>query len=561
MPVVTFRRSDLCRVIGRDVALDALAQRMPTLGGDLDKADAQADAITIEWFPNRPDLLVLEGTGRAMRAFLDVKPGLPSYEVHKPRTELRVDPAVAAVRPFAALCFVRGVPFDDAYVQTVVDAQEKLTHSPGRRRRKVAIGVHDAAGLRGPFTYTVVGPAEKPFVALGGTRPMTPQEILNLHAKGQEYGHLIPSTGPATQRKFPIFLEASGDVISMPPIINAARTAVTAKTRDVLLDVTGTDSRAVRQTIALLATCFAERGGTIEAVTVHDASGTWTSPDLRAAEHVLHTDDIGDLLGRDWSGEEAARCLQRMGHGAQAYDNKVHVQVGAWRQDILHPVDLIEDVGIGFGFDKFPGELPKAATFGGKLAHQGVEDALRELLVGHGWNELRTLTLSDAASQWTKWGAQVEPTVTLLNPVVENQTLLRRRLAPSLLEVLAANRHRSLPQRVFEIGMVVQPEGQQWRNRWHVAGVEVDAKANFSSVKGLVESLARDARIGLRIEPGATPGLAVGRGGLLRGARGETGWFGELHPDTLVAFGLTAPAVAFEFALPGAPMTAPSGKP
>lgn len=532
---------------------------MPMMGGDLDKVDG--DAITIEWFPNRPDLLVLEGTGRALRAFLDVKPGLPTYKVEKATTELRVDPSVVAVRPYAALCFVRNVPFDAAYVQAVIDAQEKLTFSPGRKRRKVAIGVHDAKGITGPFRYTAVGPKEKPFIPLNDTQPRTPGEIIASHAKGQEYGHLLPPG------KFPVFLDGKGDVLSMPPVINAQRTAVTERTRDLLLDVTGTDLRAVKQTIALLATAFAERGGTIEAVTVQDGSGSWTCPDLKPSEHILHTDDVKALLGRDWTGEEVATCLRRMGHDATAYDNKVQVHVGTWRQDILHPVDLLEDVGIGFGFDKFPGDRPQRATFAAKLPAQDLEDALRSLLVGHGWHEARTLTLSSPQAQWTNWGAKPGAAVTLLNPVVEDQTILRSRVAPTLLQVLATNRHRSLPQRLFELGYVVIQDGGDggggkagsaagaggvngaWRNRLHLAGIEVDARAGFATVKGLVESLVRDAHLPVTLQAGETAGLVKGRQGHILAGGKAIGWFGELHPDTILAFGLAAPATAFEFDL------------
>ncbi len=552
MPVVTFQAADLCRVIGKKVPTATLAERMPMMGGDLDKV--QADAITIEWFPNRPDLLTLEGTGRALRAFLDVKPGLPHYTVEKARTELRVDASVAAVRPFAALCFVRGVPFDPAYVQAVIDAQEKLTFSPGRKRRKIAIGVHDAAGVSGPFTYTTVGPEEKPFIPLGWTEPASPNAILTRHVKGQEFGHLIPAPGPAVDRRFPVFLDGSGQVLSMPPIINSQHTAVTAKTRDLLLDVTGTDLRAVRQTLAFLATCFAERGGTIEAVTVHDKSGTWTAPDLRPTEHILHTDDVHALLGLDWTGAEVAACLRRMGHDADAYDNKVHVKVAAWRQDILHPVDLMEDVGIGYGFDRFPGDLPTRAIFASKLVVQDLEDACRAILVGHGWYEARTLTLLDQQAQWTNWGAKPQAAVTILNPVVEDQTLLRQSLTPSLLQVLATNRHRSLPQRLFELGYVVTSDAQHahaWRNRFHVAGVEVAAKAGFSEVKGLVEALVRDAGLQVTLVPGEKTGLVKGRQGRIMHGSKEVGWFGELHPDTLIAFGITAPATALEIDLTG----------
>lgn len=542
MPVVTFSAPELCRVIGKTLTVAELADKMPNLGGDVDKVEG--DRISMEWFPNRTDLLVLEGTGRAMRAFLGVKPGLSEYAVAKPRTELRVDPSVAAVRPFAALCFVRGVPFDDDYVKTVIDAQEKLTHSPGRRRRKIAIGIHDASGIQGPFAYTCVGPKDKPFIPLNETRAMTPAQIMAEHPKGIEYRHLLP------EGKFPVFLDGKGEVLSLPPVINAQKTAVTARTKDLLLDVTGTDAASVRSTIALLATAFAERGGHIEGVTIHDASGTWVAPDLKPSERTLHTDDLAALLGRAFTGDEAAACLRRMGHDAQAFDNKVHVRSPAWRFDLLHPVDLIEDVAVGHGYANFVDTLPKAGTFGARLPTQRLEDAARAALTGHGWHEAKTLTLSDDKAQWTNWGAPVGEAVRVLNPALEEQTLLRVQVVPSLLGVLATNRHRSLPQRLFEAGHVVLHRADgRWGNRLHLAGVECAAKTGFSEAKGLVEALLRDLNLKATLAPATRPGLIGGRQGTVVKDGKPVGWFGELHPDTLVAFGLTAPAMAFELDL------------
>jgi phenylalanyl-tRNA synthetase beta chain len=542
MPVVTLDARELRRIVGRDVPTAELAERLPHIGGEV--AAVEGDTIHMEWFPNRTDLLTQEGTGRALRAFLGVKPGLAAYPVEKAKTELRVDASVAQVRHFAALCFVRGVPFDDAYVKTVIDAQEKLTHSPGRRRKKIAIGIHDAKGLAGPFTYTCVGAKDKPFVPLNETRAMTPGQVMADHPKGREYAHLLPAG------KFPVFLDGKGEVLSLPPVINAQRTAVTAATRDLLLDVTGTDLPSVKATIALLATSFAERGGRIEAVTVQDASGTWTAPELKATERVLHVDDVSRLLGRAFTGDEAAAALRRMGHDADGFDTKVHVKSPAWRFDLLHAVDLIEDVAIGFGYANLARTLPKAGTFGGTLPSQHLEDAARAALCGQGWSEAKTLTLSDPKAQWTNWGEKAGSAVQLLNPVLEEQTLLRTRLVPSLLGVLAANRHRSLPQRLFEAGHVVLPDGKGgWPNRLHLAGVELSAKANFSDAKGLVLALLRDLRLDAALEPDHRPGFIKGRQGKVV-AKGKTvGHFGELHPDTLVAFDLGAPCVAFELDL------------
>ncbi len=538
MPVVTFARGDLCSLIGEDIPLDTLTERMPMIGGDLDKVEG--DDITIEWFPDRPDLLTPEGTARAMKAFLGIGTGLTRYEVQAATTELHVDASVAAVRPYAALCFVKGVPIDDAYLEAVIDAQEKLTLAPGRKRRKIAIGIHDASGLEGPFTYTCVAGDEKPFEPLAWEGALTPAEIMTKHPKGQEYAHLLPDG------KYPVFLDGAGDVLSLPPVINAAKTTVTTQTRDLLLDVTGTDPASVRHTIALLATGFADRGGTIEAVKVHDASGTWTCPDLKPTEKVIEVAPANRWLGLDLTADEMAACLQRMGHHAEGFENKILVESPPWRFDLMHDVDWLEDIAIGHGFENFEGSLPIRITYGDALEHQGLEDKLRELLVGHGFFEARTLTLSNAADQWSHWGEEPGGAVTVRNPVLEEQTLLRVKLVPSLLHVLAANRHRSLPQRLFELGYVVVEEDGRWRNRLRLAVVEQAARAGFSRVKGLAEAILRDAGIEATLEAADVPGHISGRAGTIVADGTAIGSFGELHPDTIVAFGLGAATTAIE---------------
>lgn len=538
MPVVTFQRSDLVDLIGQDVPMDTLTERMPMIGGDLDKVEGEA--ITIEWFPDRPDLLTPEGTARALRAFLGIETGAADHDVAAPTTELRVDDSVAEVRPYAGLCFVRGVPFDDAYLQAVIDAQEKLTLAPGRKRRKIAIGIHDAAGIEGPFTYTCVGADEKPFVPLQWDGELTPAQIMDKHPKGQEYGHLLPDG------KYPVFLDGRGDVLSLPPVINAAKTTVTADTRDVLIDVTGTDPASVRHTIALLATGFADRGGTIEAVTVHDASGTWACPDMKSAEQVLEVDDVNRWLGLDLDAESMAQCLMRMGHHAEDYNTKVLVKTPAYRFDLLHPVDWMEDIAIGYGFENFDGHLPDRLTFGDALDHQELEDDLRALLIGHGFSEARTLTLSNDEHQWTRWGMEPGDAVRVRNSALEEQTLLRTWLTPSLLNTLAANRHRPLPQRLFEIGYVVNEEDGRYRNRLRLAVVEQGAKTGFSDVKGLAQAILRDVSADAGLEATERPGFIAGRTGQIAREGQVIGHFGELHPDTIVAFGLGAATTAIE---------------
>ncbi|HET6398420.1 MAG TPA: phenylalanine--tRNA ligase subunit beta [Candidatus Thermoplasmatota archaeon] len=542
MPVATFRARDLCRLAGVQMDAKALGEALAPIGGDVDKAEG--DQLAMEWFPNRPDLLCIEASAAALAAFTGRRPGLPQVPVRKGQQVLHVDASVASVRPHAALCFVRGVRLDEDAVAGLIEAQEKLCLGMGRRRRKVAIGLHDASGRTGPFHYTAVGPRDKPFVPLGESREMTPAQVLAQHPKGREYAGLLPAD------RFPVFLDGAGHVLSMPPVINAAATAVAPATRDILVDVTGTEPTAVRRTAALLAFALAQRGGVVETVRVHDASGAWDCPDLRPVERTLHVDDVAALLGARLEAEACAQALRRMGHDAEGFDNKVLVQSPPWRFDLLHDVDWLEDVAVGVGFDAIPGGRVTVPTFGSALPHQPLEDRLRMLLIGHGWLEARTLTLTDPAADALAWGADPEPAAQVLNPVLQEQTQLRTRLLPSLLQVLAQNKHRPLPQRLFEVGHVVRRHADgAFRNELRLAVVELSAKAGFSEAKAVAQALERDARLGVTLGAEHVPGFIPGRCGVLRRAGAQVGHFGELHPATLSAFGLGAPGWGYELSL------------
>lgn len=541
MPVVTYQAQDLWPILGKEIPAAELAERMPMMGGDLDGLDG--DEITIEWFPDRPDLLMAETCALALGAFLGDKQGRFETEVAKPQTTLTVDPAVQSVRPYAALCFVRGLQLDERAVELLIQAQEKLCISMGRKRRKIAIGMHDARDVQGPFQYTILGADAEAFVPLQETHAMTPGEILKQHPKGQEYGHLVP------ENQIPAFLDGQGKVLSLPPIINAAATAVTSETQDILLDVTGDNIMAVKQTIALLALGLAARGGTIEAVRIEDASGHWNCPDLEPREIVLKVQDVQSLLGLPLEDEDIALALQKMGHEAEGYGDKVLVHSPAYRFDLLHEVDWMEDVAIGYGFENFPGSLPRTLTFGGTLDHQETEDRLRNLLVGHGMLEVRTLTLTNMEDAYTKWGAEVEEDqhVRVANPVLEEQTHLRRVLAPSLLKVLARNVHRPLPQRVFELGYVVEPLEDAYRNQLHMACVETGAKQGFTDALALVRALGRDLRLELNLVETHDPGTIAGRCATIACDGVTLGRVFELHPDTLLAFELVAATTVTEW--------------
>ncbi|MFO1534000.1 MAG: phenylalanine--tRNA ligase subunit beta, partial [Thermoplasmatota archaeon] len=169
------------------VPRDDLVARVPMMGGAYDGEDEDGHLL-FEFFPNRPDLLSIEGLARACRAFFDVAPGLPRFEVAAPTDTVTIESSVTKVRPHIGFARVRGLRLDDRRLAQLIELQERLTVGPGRKRRKVAIGIHDAAPVRGPFTYKAVARDSVRFVPLGMTEALTPEEIFAKHEKGRLYG-------------------------------------------------------------------------------------------------------------------------------------------------------------------------------------------------------------------------------------------------------------------------------------------------------------------------------------------------------------------------------------
>lgn len=543
MPVVRFRASDLVRLVGKAIPQAQLASTIPEIGGEV--KDASGEEWEVELFPDRPDLFTVEGTARALRQYLGIAPGLAAYSVAAPKHALHVDPSVEGVRPAIAGAFVRGVPMDAHRLEGIIQLQEDLHWGLGARRRRVAIGVHDARALVPPFTYKVVGPHGVRFVPLAKTREMDPAQILAEHEKGKEYAHLV------SDGKFPLIVDSKGQVLSLPPIINGTLTTVRPDSRDLFLDVTGTDAWAVQRTLNLLATSLAEAGGRLEAIRLEGAA-SGTTPDLAPEKRLLDVAYANRHLGSAFTPDEVADNLRKTGFGATAQGARVEVQVPAYRTDIFHDVDLVEDVAIGHGFSRFARADLRGVTTGTPRPSQVLSEKARAALVGQGFLEAMTLSLSSEDDQFAKMGEAAGWAVRVKNPATMDHTMLRARIVPSLLAILAKNTHRDLPQRIFEVGVAtVAGAGGLPRPQHRIAGVAIGAKLGFSDVKGVVAALARDlgwapAGAQVDVEPRSAAWLIEGRAA---GIAGRGGVFGEVHPRTVTAFGLAHPTVAFELDL------------
>ena len=537
MPVISFDYNDFINLLGHEISKEELTEKLPMIGADLDKIED--DEISIEFFPDRPDLASVEGIARASRAFFEFETGLKQYKTHSSDITLNVDPSVKNVRPFIATCLVKDVSMTDELISSLMDLQEKLHLGIGRNRKKVAIGVHNFEPIEPPFIYKAVDPDSVEFVPLHKVESMTLNEILENHEKGVDYAHLLKDF-----EEHPIIFDKNNNVLSYPPIINGSLTEVTPFTKDLFIDVTGTDQNAINYVINIVVTALCERGGKIYTTKVMDGENTYVFPKLSPKTRKLNISYVNKILGTNFDDSTVKKSLKKMGYNAKS-ENKsgIMIEVPAWRADILHEIDLVEDVAVGYGYDRFDTDFPKALTFGKSLESQNLHSALKEIMIGLGFNEVTTFTISNERDEFKKLGLENLDRVQIANPIGEDFSCLRISLIPSLLKILSENRHHNLPQQIFELGIVV---GNDFKNRHNLAFVKIDAKASFTECKSLVEAIMRDSGFNFSIKDFDHSAFINGRCAMILIDNKELGFFGELHPKTILNFELEYPVIAFE---------------
>jgi phenylalanyl-tRNA synthetase beta chain len=368
---------------------------------------------------------------------------------------------------------------------------------------------------------------------------MTLRDILTKHEKGVDYAHILEH-----HELYPIILDKNNNVLSFPPIINGSLTEVTPYTTEIFIDVTGTDPHAIQYALNIVTTALAERDAHLFSTTVIDGGKNIITPNLTPNKKQLSLNYVNKILGTTLTVIQITNCLEKMGYNTSISEKQqITVDIPAWRSDILHEIDLIEDVAVGYGYDIFSTDFPQAQTFGKTLPQQNLFNSLRYSMIGLGFTEVTTFTISNPRDEFTNLGMKKQSLVTIENPIGEEYSSLRINILPSLLKIFRENRHHSLPQQIFELGPIVNPKGQ---NEFHLGGLKIDAKANFTECKGYVEAILRNLGIKLTIEEYSHPAFIPGRCAKLLINSTQIGWLGELHPQTIQSFELEHPTIAFE---------------
>jgi len=536
MPVISVDSDELLKFTNADEIdlLDAL----PKLGIEIESIEDEEWELEVN--PDRCDLLSVEGIGRAVRGFLGKETGLKIYDTKDSDIETEVELSVQDVRPYIVTAFIKNIDLDEDILKSLMDLQEKLHLTLGRGREKVAIGVHDFEPIEPPFVYKAVRPNEISFVPLEKHREMDLGEILERHDKGKEYSHILEG-----KDRYPVILDSNDKVLSFPPVINGQLTQVTEDSDTLFIDMTGTDEKILNYTLNILCTMFAERGADIYTTKVKYGSQEKTYPDLSTDNIEIDPSECSKLLGVDLGDEDIIEILEEMRFSGEKKDDKIEVEIPAYRHDILHPWDVVEDIAIGFDYDNFEGTLPEEVTIGKRLEDDKLKNSITDLLVGYGFTEVMNYPLSNPEKETGIISDNGDELSLVQNPVAEDSTSLRKWILPSLLYNLRENRNKSLPQKIFEIGDVVLNDEQYTKT----AGAVTHPEAGFSEMKSLMQGFLDNLDIDAKFESKKHEAFVEGRCAGVIVDKDEIGYYGEIDPEVLERFDLDNPVIGFELDL------------
>ncbi len=560
MPTIEVKRSDLEALLGKQINADSLLALLPLVKGELKEWTEELLKIELN-DSNRPDLWSPEGIARQIRIHTKgVSDPYPFFS-QQAKQKITVSKAVMAIRPYLGGFLVHGLTITESVLTQLIQSQEKLADIYGQKRKALSIGLYSFAKIVFPVSYTVADRDTTRFTPLGFDTPMTLSEILKSHPKGIAFGEILKG-----HTNVPILKDANNQILSFPPIINSREIGeVRVGDTDLLVEVTGTNLKQVMLAVNIFACNLSDRGGVIEPLNIEFPEETLKMPCDFSKPTQVALSDFERALGEPISREEAVSYLTSYGYRVAYVDNvsthnvgTITAVAGATRDDIMHPIDIVEDFAISRGYETFIPTLPKTATIGSRSAASKKSARLTEAMIGFGFEEVLSNLLSSREEQCDFMGGHAlqnfpEGQVVLIeNPMTERYAIPRSWILPSLLRVEGSSSKAYYPHRLFEIGETARmsPSGDACKTALHLGAMISHAEANFSELHAVLSALFHTLSMQVRLVPISHPTFIPGQTGAIfigdQGVGQEIGWIGEIHPEVLTRWKIRVPSVAFE---------------
>jgi phenylalanyl-tRNA synthetase beta chain len=382
MTILTLDRKELENLVGK--ITPELEEKITEMGTPVEQINE--NEVSVEVFPNRPDLLSLQNFARAVNQF-NGKKGIAKFKIYPPERDYKViiEKSVKQVRPYTVCAIVRGIKFNDEKIKEIVDIQEKLHNSIGRKRKKLAIGIYPLEKIKLPIRFTAKKPEDIKFIPLEHSKELNGRQILRQHPAGREYGDLLKDA-----EVYPVFIDNEDKILSMPPIINSERTGrITEKTREIFIECSGHNLYYLKKCLNIIISTLYEMGGEVYSMDIKDSrEKDFVSPDMNPEEIDFKIEDIEKTLGIKLSEKEVKKYLERMGIGFENKKGKKVAMIPSYRTDILHWIDLAEEIAIAYGYQNFEPEIPDISTIAEEDNKAKLKKVVSEILSGLGFLKL-----------------------------------------------------------------------------------------------------------------------------------------------------------------------------
>ncbi|MFS7972238.1 putative phenylalanine--tRNA ligase [Helianthus anomalus] len=588
MPTVSVGRDLLFQALGRTYTQDEFDELCFEFGIELDDVTTEKAIIRkekhlkeedeiggneeiiykIDVPANRYDLLCLEGLVQALRIFLGID-SVPKYKLaddvgKESMLKMHVKPETSVIRPFVVCAVLRGIEFNEARYNSFIDLQDKLHQNICRRRTLVAIGTHDLDTIDGPFTYEALPPSEIEFKPLKQVETFKADKLMEFYKsdlKLKKYLHIIEDS-PV----YPVIYDRNRTVLSLPPIINGAHSAISLKTKNVFIECTATDltkAKIVLNTMVTMFSGYCKQKFKVEPVEVTYPDGkSYICPELSPYDMKVSLSYINRIAGISLEANKVAGLLNKMQlHAEQSVseDNECTfiVSVPPTRSDVLHACDVAEDVAIAYGFNKIPKRMPASLK---PLPLNQFSDLIRTEIALCGYTEVLTWILCSYKENFAMLNRKDDKSTAVVigNPRSADFEVVRSSLMAGILKTAAHNKDHPKPIKIFEVGDVTvldELKDVGATNHRQLAALYCGATSGFELIHGLVDRImevtgtpfvSAGDNTGYYIERSDEPEFLSGRQASIIYKGKRIGTFGIVHPQVLENFDISDPCSVVE---------------
>ena len=539
MPVVELSYTRLQKLVGK-VTKKQISDSLPFLGLDIESENK--DLVRIEYSPNRPDYSTDFGISLGLQGLLGIKTGAVKLNIKKStKYSISAKSGISKVRPFVTGIVAKNGKIDDQTIKQLMTMQEDLHFGIGRKRKKSSIGIHDLEKITFPLVYTTTNRNHR-FIPLNSEKEISISEILTNTEVGKNYGPLL---GQSSQ--VPLILDANQKTVSLPPIINAAVTTVTTRTKNLFVEVTGINKEDAEDMLSVVATILQSAGFTLESVKISGAKNS--SPKLEEKKMTVNSSLINQTLGLNLSTSKIISSLKKSRLDASSKGTNIICTIPAFRFDIFGPMDLVEEVALGYGIQNLEPSLSPSQTIGNTNPVSLQLKSLDQTMIGLGYLEALNSSLTSKRVLYDMTNRGTSKIISVLDSKSLEHTILRDSILPGLLENLSRNIHESYPQKMFETGTVFFIDNPI-SEKFSFSGISAHKDANFTEIKSILQSALKTG-FGIKIETktATNPTFEDGHCATIILNGKSVGVMGKIHSTIIENYKIRVPVMGFEISL------------